>query len=617
MKKLFCVLLILCLVPPAVPAGAEVAIYEVGYVDGPHYSPGPATVHVRVFKNGVWGNTDDVQEMIRWNISYSPFRENGYFLTGDSVQAGKRVDLLEISNDWMEMTLLLKDPGMYYLWGVEYYVLNPEDEKQAAFARTLEDAVAECAGKNETETARKLENWLEKQIVYPKEAWIYGGDDGNTEMNETVCCAYGVWSTGYGTCGGYSHYYSLLCSIAGIECLEVTGLAGNTGHVWNLNRLDGVWSFTDATWDDGGSKSKNRYFALPFDKMSKDHTLYDDMTAFYSDWFASTPFDREITRFQGLNSLKESIPASLRTLPLSAEAYGFPAANDPKIISLVSAEFTPDLLIYKLNRKTEYLNCVTYEEGYGFEYRGDSVSTAKSDGDRLEWPGLGKRYISIEASDNNPSVSGVLKGASLKAYFINGEPAGTESTLLEPLSPGSVDGCLENSWRSWTLDGYGKPYCSTWYILTRKAEHTVSVYFGEDGTVSSYSVKFNPTAFPTMTSEWTALPDGTVIRAEIRDGNEFLLVKPVEPGTETWNNWLKNVYPDADSAPEGVKAYYLDYSGKGRPSCYMLSEGSLFAWEDGALTIPETVTDYLGKEISLFGANDAMDLQSCRQIAFE
>lgn len=49
----------------------------------------------------------------------------------------------------------------------------------------------------------------------------------------------------------------------------------------------------------------------------------------------------------------------------------------------------------------------------------------------------------------------------------------------------------------------------------------------------------------------------------------------------------------------------------------MLSEGSLFAWEDGALTIPETVTDYLDKEISLFGANDAMDLQSCRQIAFE
>ncbi len=59
---------------------------------------------------------------------------------------------------------------------------------------------------------------------------------------------------GYAVCDGISKTYSLLCNMAGVECLRVVGEAGQNGawggHAWNKVKVDGNWYIVDATWGD-------------------------------------------------------------------------------------------------------------------------------------------------------------------------------------------------------------------------------------------------------------------------------------------------------------------------------------------------------------------------------
>ena len=59
---------------------------------------------------------------------------------------------------------------------------------------------------------------------------------------------------GYAVCDGISKTYSLLCNMAGVECIRVVGEAGQDGqfggHAWNKVKVDGNWYTVDATWGD-------------------------------------------------------------------------------------------------------------------------------------------------------------------------------------------------------------------------------------------------------------------------------------------------------------------------------------------------------------------------------
>lgn len=59
---------------------------------------------------------------------------------------------------------------------------------------------------------------------------------------------------GFAVCDGISKTYSLLCNIAGVECIRVVGTAGQNdnwgGHAWNKVKIDGNWYVVDATWGD-------------------------------------------------------------------------------------------------------------------------------------------------------------------------------------------------------------------------------------------------------------------------------------------------------------------------------------------------------------------------------
>ncbi len=64
--------------------------------------------------------------------------------------------------------------------------------------------------------------------------------------------SYGALMDGVAVCDGIASAFKLLCTIEGIECVEVIGSAKEGGHAWNKVKISDVWYGIDATWSRGG-----------------------------------------------------------------------------------------------------------------------------------------------------------------------------------------------------------------------------------------------------------------------------------------------------------------------------------------------------------------------------
>lgn len=105
--------------------------------------------------------------------------------------------------------------------------------------------------------------------------------------------AYGALVKHRAVCDGYAHAFKLLLSSAGLKSLYVSGQAASNGssgsHAWNMVDLNGIWYYTDTTFDDpivsvngsyqdyGELTHKTDHEYLYF-KSKQDHVLgvYDD-----------------------------------------------------------------------------------------------------------------------------------------------------------------------------------------------------------------------------------------------------------------------------------------------------------------------------------------------------
>ena len=79
--------------------------------------------------------------------------------------------------------------------------------------------------------------------------------------------AYSALVKGIAVCDGISSAFKLLCTMEGIECIEVIGSAANGGHAWNKVKMGNVWYGVDATWSrtniiDAGDYVAHRYFMI-------------------------------------------------------------------------------------------------------------------------------------------------------------------------------------------------------------------------------------------------------------------------------------------------------------------------------------------------------------------
>ena len=189
------------------------------------------------------------------------------------------VDTIELTGTTFSYTFA--EEGRYF-W--QFRVFDNGGEYLAFETRPYESHKPE--DETNVDTVAGKANWVVKQVIKPGMStydralalhdWLIY--NANYDTTYTHRDASGVLLHGTGVCDSYGRAYLMLCTIAGIECIYVSGDAGGA-HGWNMIKLDdGKWYHVDCTWDDpvtpsgNGGAENHDYFCIDDEQMSKDHT---------------------------------------------------------------------------------------------------------------------------------------------------------------------------------------------------------------------------------------------------------------------------------------------------------------------------------------------------------
>jgi len=186
-------------------------------------------------------------------------------------------------------------------YGVDYICTKEEALKIAAQMKAKIAGIFSGISPALTEFERELylHDWICDNAEYEDKAVT----DANGHLY--AFSSYGAFVGGRIVCEGYSRALQLLCYYAGIQCTLVTGntlrLTGrpdySAHHMWNIVRIDGIWGYTDATWNDeglrlgGANQTSRRWFNIPEDELRYDHYIDNafplpSADSFDATWFA-------------------------------------------------------------------------------------------------------------------------------------------------------------------------------------------------------------------------------------------------------------------------------------------------------------------------------------------
>ncbi|MBR4291385.1 MAG: leucine-rich repeat protein [Oscillospiraceae bacterium] len=158
--------------------------------------------------------------------------------------------------------------GQFFIFQTRIYETFTEADEtdELTTAGKANKVVAEVItpGMSIYDRARALHDWLIYNANYD-----YSSDPYRD--------ASGVLVHGRGVCDSYARAYLMLCTIAGIDCIYLSGTAYSGGawgaHGWNMIKLDGKWYHVDCTWDDPGTGGYecHTYFCVDDETLAKDH----------------------------------------------------------------------------------------------------------------------------------------------------------------------------------------------------------------------------------------------------------------------------------------------------------------------------------------------------------
>ena len=210
------------------------------------------------------------------NLKYAPY--NQY-----KMAKPEEAEVIDSDVKKKEFTVIFHKPGRYFVsMGsiVDIYIFDPNNKTLKAVAKELSSAAETCRAKTEKKTAALIRNWIVKTIQY-------GGDDTDFPERGQYEDPIGALISGKAVCVGYARLFQLMAETCGIRTLAIGAeTKKGEGHMLNLSRLDGVWSYTDVTWDDGGKTSRNTYFAMDRKKAGRYYTTLD--YEYYRKWFSSS-----------------------------------------------------------------------------------------------------------------------------------------------------------------------------------------------------------------------------------------------------------------------------------------------------------------------------------------
>lgn len=107
------------------------------------------------------------------------------------------------------------------------------------------------------EAEKAIYDYVASHVKYDQGHYSLEGEKVNSDN------AYGALVHGHGICTGYSSSFHLLCSMVGIECIDVTGQAhyDRNPHGWNMVRIGPYWYQVDPCWGwDGKTEVFYDYF---------------------------------------------------------------------------------------------------------------------------------------------------------------------------------------------------------------------------------------------------------------------------------------------------------------------------------------------------------------------
>ncbi|KAM6388904.1 kyphoscoliosis peptidase [Pluvialis apricaria] len=121
------------------------------------------------------------------------------------------------------------------------------------------------------EKVRAIWMWICHHIEYD----TVGYHSKNQRSSEPI----DVLRTGKSVCEGYARLFEKMCSIAGIQCMKISGYSkghgykigqtftGNSDHAWNAVYLDGRWHLLDSTWGSGFADDSCTKFTFRYDEF--------------------------------------------------------------------------------------------------------------------------------------------------------------------------------------------------------------------------------------------------------------------------------------------------------------------------------------------------------------
>ena len=147
---------------------------------------------------------------------------------------------------------------LYYLAQIGYSpvpVAGSAAEKMYNYARrTLRYIITD--GMTDVQKAHAIYDWIMWRVIYDTAVTTRPSISESVLYEAYYLESVFTDSDYYGVCDAMSKAYSLMCNIEGIDCIRITGTAGNNGviggHAWNKVKLYGEWYVVDCTWGDYG-----------------------------------------------------------------------------------------------------------------------------------------------------------------------------------------------------------------------------------------------------------------------------------------------------------------------------------------------------------------------------
>ncbi|MBE2281223.1 MAG: hypothetical protein IAE91_12585 [Ignavibacteriaceae bacterium] len=185
------------------------------------------------------------------------------------------------------------------------------------------------------EKVKAIHDWIAINIGYDANAYFSGSSSANI-ANDVI-------KTGLSVCEGYSNVALELLSMAGFECVKITGFGKGYGydpfkqnekfssnHAWNAVKIDTKWELFDVTWNSGyleGRKFIKRYsegylFLQP-ELFIYTHYPEDSKYQFLSRTLSWAEFMNLPFVYSGFFDLGFKFVTPLKKLQSTGESYSF------------------------------------------------------------------------------------------------------------------------------------------------------------------------------------------------------------------------------------------------------------------------------------------------------